>query len=144
MFTLLQLLSSVRSCTIVSSWSMFSNLKKKNLRFTTQVQHWRYSSLYRPYCWGCIATHSPLFIAACQHDQSLYILLPDHPPEIFDCGRQRTLSCNKLLLGVVTLPNTTTSPTTQTQASSQFSFSGGSSAFSNMDVDDGREKVGLE
>lgn len=56
-------------------------------------------------------TYSPLFITACQHDQRLDILLPDHPPEIFDCGRQGTLSCYKLLPGAVTLPNTTrTSP----------------------------------
>lgn len=55
-----------------------------------------------------VGTHSSLFITACQHDQSLYILLPDHPPEIFDCDGQRTLSCNKLLPGVVTLPNKTT------------------------------------
>lgn len=60
---------------------------------------------------GCcvwVAAHSSLFVAACQHDQSLHILLPDHSPEIFDCGGQRTLSCNELLPGVVTLPYKTT------------------------------------
>lgn len=60
---------------------------------------------------GCcvrVAAHSSLFIAACQHDQSLHVLLPDHSPEIFDRGGQRTLSCNELLPGVVTLPYKTT------------------------------------
>lgn len=60
---------------------------------------------------GCCvgaAAHSSLLVAACQHDQSLYILLPDHSPEIFDRSGQRTLSCNELLPGVVTLPNKTT------------------------------------
>lgn len=59
---------------------------------------------------GCCvgaAAHSSLLIAACQHDQSLHILLPDHSPEIFDSSRQRTLSCNELLPGVVTLPSKT-------------------------------------
>lgn len=54
-----------------------------------------------------VHTYSSLFITACQHDKGLYILLPDHPPELADCGGQRTLSCNELFSGVVTLPNKT-------------------------------------
>lgn len=53
------------------------------------------------------ATYSSLFITACQHDQSLYVLLPDHPPELVDCGGQRTLGGDVLLPGVVTLANKT-------------------------------------
>lgn len=59
-------------------------------------------------CRGGVAAHSSLFVAACQHDQSLHVLLPDHSPEIFDRGGQRTLSCDELLPGVVTLPCKTT------------------------------------
>lgn len=58
-------------------------------------------------CGVCVGTHTSLFITACQHDQGLYILLPYHPPELADCGGQRTLSCNKFLPGVETLPNKT-------------------------------------
>lgn len=61
-------------------------------------------------CCVCAAAHSSLLVAACQHDQSLHILLPDHSPEIFDRRGQRTLSCNELLPGVVTLPNKTAQP----------------------------------
>lgn len=59
-------------------------------------------------CCLCVAAHSSLLVAACQHDQSLHVLLPDHSPEIFERGGQRTLSCNELFLGVVTLPCKTT------------------------------------
>lgn len=55
------------------------------------------------WCRSPLSTHSSLLITACQHNKGLHVLLPDHPPEIFDCGGQRTLSCNKLLPGVVTL-----------------------------------------
>lgn len=83
-----------------------------------------------------VATHSSLFIAACQHDQSLHILLPDHSPEIFDRGRQRTLSCNKLLPGVVTLPNDTTAQHTSTDIQTVYVFREKKSV-SNFDMGDG-------
>ena len=62
---------------------------------------------------ACVQTHSSLFITACQHDQTPYVLLPDHPPEIVDCAGQRTLSCDKLLPRVVTLSNKTSARHTQ-------------------------------
>lgn len=55
----------------------------------------------------CVCTHSSLFVTTCQHDQGLHVLLPYHPPELAECDWQRTLSCNILLPGVVTLPNQT-------------------------------------
>ena len=50
-----------------------------------------------------LVTDPSLLITACQHDQCLDVLLPDHPPELVDGAGQRTLGSNVLLLGVETL-----------------------------------------
>lgn len=52
-------------------------------------------------------THPTSFDTVGHHDDAIHFLLPDHPPEIADSGRQWTLGGNILPAGFVALRNQT-------------------------------------
>lgn len=93
--------------------------------------------------WGFrVCTYTSLLVAASQHDESPHVLLPDHPPEVVDRPGQRTLSRNKLFLGLVALP--ITGENTKSQTANEDGGLMNKNTESKTDIGTHRHVVGID